>query len=111
MAVERKHVISVRLTEEEYEPFKKILESTEVSKSEFFRMVLLSRVSDLPTKPKVTPEYKRCLFFFNKTSNNINQIAKRINIDAKKGAVTDSTYRRIMNTLISINALLSGALE
>ncbi|MHB9331397.1 DUF6290 family protein [Phytobacter ursingii] len=111
MAVERKHVISVRLTEEEYEPFKKILESTEISKSEFFRLVLLNRLSDLPTKPKVTTDYKKCLFYFSKTSNNINQIAKRINTDANKGKVTDATYRRVMNTLISISNLLSGVLK
>lgn len=111
MAVDRKHVISVRLTEEEYEPFKKILESTEISKSQFFRLVLLDRLSDLPSKPKVTTDYKKCLFYFNKTSNNINQIARRINIDAKEGGVTDATYRRFMNTLISISNLLSGALK
>lgn len=111
MAVDRKHVISVRLTEEEYEPFKKILESTEISKSDFFRLVLLNRIADLPSKPKVTTDYKECLFYFNKTSNNLNQIAKRINIDAKKGNVTDTTYRRFMNTLISISNLLSGALK
>jgi len=111
MAVDRKHVISVRLTEEEFEPFKKILESTEISKSEFFRLVLLNRIADLPSKPKVTTDYKHCLFYFNKTSNNLNQIAKRINIDAKNGSVTDATYRRFMNTLISISNLLSGALK
>ncbi|TNV16123.1 plasmid mobilization relaxosome protein MobC [Buttiauxella sp. B2] len=111
MAVDRKHVISVRLTEEEYEPFKKILEATEISKSEFFRLVLLNRVAELPTKPKVTADYKKCLFYFNKSSNNINQIAKQLNIAEKKGVATETTYKRLMNALISISTSLSGALK
>lgn len=111
MAVERKHIISVRLTDEEYAPFKEILEATEISKSEFFRLVMLNRLNDLPSKPKTTQDYKKCLFYLNKTSNNINQIAKRINIDSKSGVVNDNTYNRFVNALLSISNSLSGLLK
>lgn len=111
MAVDRKHVVSVRLTEEEYAPFLEIMSSLEISKSEFFRLVILNRISELPTKPKITKDFRKCLFYFNKTSNNINQIAKRINVDSKSGSVSEDTYKRYLNTLISINSLLAGALE
>ncbi|HFR2584382.1 TPA: DUF6290 family protein, partial [Shigella sonnei] len=80
--VERKHVISLRLTDEEYQSFHEYFTSLEVSRSEFFRMVILNRLDDIPTlKQKRPVEYRELLRLFNKSSNNINQIAKKINTE------------------------------
>lgn len=111
MAIERKNVISIRLTDEEYQPFKELLEHTDIGKSEFFRALILNRISELPVKPKSTTDYKRCLFLMNKTSNNLNQIAHRLNLDHNKGIISSSLYERALNTLINIRDLLQGALK
>lgn len=111
MAVERKNVISIRLTDEEYQPFKELLEHTDIGKSEFFRAIILNRVKELPSKPKVTYDYKRCLFYLSKTSNNLNQIAHRLNLDHNKGIISSSLYERALNTLIGIRDLMHGALK
>jgi hypothetical protein len=80
--VERKHVISLRLTDEEYQSFHQYLTSLDVSRSEFFRMLILNRLDDIPAlKPKRPTDYWELLRLFNKSSNNINQIAHKTNIE------------------------------
>ncbi|EFE8115801.1 relaxosome protein [Escherichia coli] len=108
--VERKHVISLRLTDEEYQPFHEYLTSLEVSRSEFFRMVILNRLDDIPTlKQKRLPDYRELLRLFNKSSNNINQIAKKINTEYRNGFISENTYLRYLNVLINIrDAFVAG---
>ena len=108
--VERKHVISLRLTDEEYQPFHEYFTSLEVSRSEFFRMVILNRLDDIPTlKQKRPVEYRELLRLFNKSSNNINQIAKKINTEYRNGFISESTYLRYLNVLVNIrDAFVAG---
>lgn len=56
-------------------------------------------------------EYNKLIFIANKTSNNINQIAKRLNTDNKKGILSDTHYIRAINELISVKQLLKGVLD
>ncbi|HCP0994452.1 TPA: relaxosome protein [Escherichia coli] len=108
--VERKHVISLRLTDEEYQSFHEYFTSLEVSRSEFFRMVILNRLDDIPTlKQKRPVEYRELLILFNKSSNNINQIAKKINTEYRNGFISESTYLRYLNVLVNIrDAFVAG---
>lgn len=108
--VERKHVISLRLTDEEYQSFHDYFTSLEVSRSEFFRMVILNRLDDIPTlKQKRPVEYRELLRLFNKSSNNINQIAKKINTEYRNGFISESTYLRYLNVLVNIrDAFVAG---
>ncbi|QZN96692.1 plasmid mobilization protein [Symbiopectobacterium purcellii] len=99
-------IISVRLTDDEYQPFKDLLEHTEIGKSEFFRALILNRIASLPSKPKVTTDYKRCLFYLAKTSNNFNQIAHRLNTDNAKGIISETLYKKLLNALIGIRETL-----
>ncbi|HFS3249815.1 TPA: DUF6290 family protein [Escherichia coli] len=108
--VERKHVISLRLTDEEYQSFHQYLTSLDVSRSEFFRMLILNRLDDIPAlKPKRPTDYRELLRLFNKSSNNINQIAKKINIEYRNGFISESTYLRYLNVLVNIrDAFVTG---
>ncbi len=108
--VERKHVISLRLTDEEYQSFHEYFTSLEVSRSEFFRMVILNRLDDIPTlKQKRPVEYRELLRLFNKSSNNINQIAKKINTEYRNAFISESTYLRYLNVLVNIrDAFVAG---
>lgn len=104
-------MVSARFTDEEYEPFKKILDSTEVTKSELFRILVLNKVECLPARNKVTPDYKNLVRIFNKTGNNINQLAKRVNASHKNGMVTDQHYRRWLNDLNRMLDSFNNGLE
>ncbi|EOO5675794.1 DUF6290 family protein [Escherichia coli] len=108
--VERKHVISLRLTDEEYQSFHQYLTSLDVSRSEFFRMLILNRLDDIPAlKPKRPTDYRELLRLFNKSSNNINQIAKKINTEYRNGFILESTYLRYLNVLVNIrDAFVTG---
>ncbi|HGJ5865850.1 MAG TPA: plasmid mobilization protein [Arsenophonus nasoniae] len=101
--IERKNVISLRLTDEEFLPLKRIIDTIEISKSDFFRLFILNRVNELPvTKVRKPPELKKLIFYFNKASNNLNQLTKRINIDYQSGILSEETYLRYLNSLINI---------
>lgn len=108
--VERKHVVSLRLTDEEYQSFHEYLTSLDVSRSEFFRMLILNRLDDIPAlKPKRPTDYRELLRLFNKSSNNINQIAKKINTEYRNGFISESTYLRYLNVLVNIrDAFVTG---
>ncbi|CQQ96259.1 Uncharacterised protein [Yersinia enterocolitica] len=98
--IERKNMVSFRLTDKEYAPFKEIIETMNVSKSEFFRMMILGQVDAIPQlETRKPPEYDRILFLVNKTSNNVNQIAKQINIAFKENTITEKQlvewYRKL----------------
>ncbi|MDE9544177.1 plasmid mobilization protein [Xenorhabdus bovienii] len=110
--IERKNMVSFRLTDEEYAPFKEIIETMSVSKSEFFRMMVLGQVAAIPKlETRKPPQYDRILFLVNKTSNNVNQIAKQINVAYKENTVTEiqltNWYRKLSiitdNLIMGIN--------
>lgn len=106
-------VVTFRLTESEYEPYRKIFETSDLSKSEFFRHMFL-RLKDNYTfevHEKKPVEYEQLIYLSNKTSNNINQIAKRLNTDAKKGIITQRSYNLAINNLISIKQQLKRMLD
>lgn len=48
---------------------------------------------------KSSEEKKQVLYLFNKTSNNINQLAHRANLEYKAGIISDETYQTILDEL------------
>lgn len=114
MAVDKKHVVSIRFTDEEYQPYEKLMNELGIGKTEFFRALILSRFDkiEIPEKKvKPTPDFKKCLFFFNKSSNNLNQIAHRLNKENLNGIITDSMVKKCLFELIAIREILQGALQ
>lgn len=110
MAVNKMHVISLRLSEQEYQPLAELIEDTGISKTKLFRTILLNKAKNIQINPKndFSPDYKRWLFYMNKNSNNINQIAKRLNADHKSGKVDNKIYTLCLNNLITIKNILEG---
>ncbi len=114
MAVDKKHVVSIRFTDEEYQPYERLMNELGIGKTEFFRALILSRFDkvEMPAKKvQPTPDFKKCLFFFNKSSNNLNQIAHRLNKENLNGIITDSMVRKCLFELITIREILQGALQ
>lgn len=103
--------VTFRLTKEEYAPFEKVMSELELSKSAFFRLLTLNNINHYQPNQKQKPDYRKCLHYLNKTSNNMNQIAYRLNIDHQKGIITSSLYKNILNILIEIKDSLNRVVK
>lgn len=103
--------ISFRLTDSEFKPYKDVLDRTSLTKTEFFRGVFLDKKYTFNVNEKRPVEYDRLVFLFNKTSNNINQIAHKLNGAYKGGVVSEKVYVESLNNLISIERLLKGGIS
>ena len=103
--------VTFRLSESEYEPYKKLLESTEIKRSALFRQIFIAKGDILKLDTAVPKDQSRLLFIANKASNNINQIARSLNVAHKSGAVNDRVYVDALNKLISLEKYFKGALD
>lgn len=111
-AKEKSIVISFRLSETAYEPYKLPVETSGLSRSEFFRKLFNDTESKVViTEKKVnTEDYNEYLHLVNKISNNINQLARLLNGAEKAGKATPQQYATGLNTLNSIRLLLLAKL-
>lgn len=106
-------VISFRLKQDEFEPFKLLLEKSDKTKSEFFRDIFLSKQKDINiTLNELKPvDYFNILRVVNKSGNNLNQLAKSLNIAHKSNIISERIYLKAINSLISINNNLKRLLD
>lgn len=98
----KSRVITLRLKEDEYAKFEQILCDTGISKSDFFRLLILGKFNPNVHNKIKKDNHREMLRLFNKASNNINQIAKKINTEYRNGFITENTYLRYLNVLINI---------
>jgi hypothetical protein len=80
----REKRITVRLTEEEYEMLSKLAEERNLSVSELVRKLVFERRLPKPTPKKAMlkiPECRKLAYELNKIGVNLNQIARRVNIN------------------------------
>ena len=102
----KKNVITFRLSDEEFEPFIKAMDILKnENRSEFFRELVVSNFDLNEVDKRRTEYYKGLLFYFNKASNNINQIAKRIHLESLKGGgeLKLETLNAILMSLNMVN--------
>lgn len=103
--------ITLRLTEEEFLPYAQKIKELGLNKSEFFRYVLLNNFSTEMKEKEKDEAYKYLIFYYNKTSNNINQIAKTLNTEALKGQLDNQVLIRAYNKLSAIYESLNFGIE
>jgi hypothetical protein len=101
-------VISLRITPDEFSPFAKQIEESKLSRSAFFRKVVLDKSSFINIEVKDT---RKLLYLFNKSSNNINQLALKVNVAHKNGKISDRKYSLFLNALLNIESLMKKAVE
>ena len=94
MAIEKNKIISLRLTQAEYERLKKLADQTGWSVSELIR-------NEISGKKKITGkgDIKRLLYEINKIGHNLNQVAKYVNTQK-------AVDRVVAEELIQIKTLL-----
>lgn len=105
------HAYSFRLTDEEAAIFEEKIAASNMSKSEFFREVFINSNVNLTVKAAPSKDYQRLLFFTNKASNNLNQLAHKVNVHHLNGKVSERLYRKYLNTLISIRDILLAGVD
>jgi hypothetical protein len=103
--------IQLKLTPTEYEPFKKLLGVTNLKQATLFRKIVLGNDINVVQVEGKSAERKRAVFFANKASNNINQIAKNLNQAYRGGVINEHLYIQTLNKLITLEKLFSGAID
>lgn len=102
----KKHIISARYTDDEYADVMLKISNRDgeqvISVGEFSKLATLSKSAVI-----VDSEVERYkVYIASKISNNINQIAKRLNTDNRQGIIGDKTYSDVLYSLNEIRQQL-----
>ena len=103
--------ISFRLAESEFAPYKAVLAKSNIKRSKLFRDTFIAKSNAIALPKENTKTHQRLLFIASKTSNNINQIARKLNSAYRGGVISEKIFVESLNHLISIERNLSGAIE
>ncbi|UDJ88585.1 plasmid mobilization protein [Erwinia amylovora] len=105
MAVKKNktRVLSFRVSEEEATDFENRLVASGMSKSDYFREVFINQKAEIKIELK---DLQTVIFYFNKSSNNLNQLAHQVNSAHYSNKISEGIYKRFINTLIDIRTLL-----
>lgn len=96
-------VLSFRVPEEDAMAFERELEASGMSKSAYFREVFVNKKAVIKVEVK---DLQTVIFYFNKSSNNLNQLAHQVNSAHFSGKISEGIYKRFLNNLIDIRTLL-----
>ena len=93
MATTKTTKIGFRIPNEDYEKFSKKAEEANMTLTAFFKQAVMNNQTVVVAQTNNSKvDNKEVLYVLNKASNNINQIAKRINVDHKKGVLDKRQY-------------------
>jgi hypothetical protein len=102
--------ISFRLPPADRAAYLEKVAASGFTQSEFFRQVVLANRTQIFARPKASAERKHLLYVFNKTSNNLNQIAHRANSEHAPGKLSEATYEQLVDQLQMIARYLKATL-
>lgn len=105
--------IAWRVTEGVFLELMEKYKASGLTQSEFLRELLDERKEAVTiiARPKMTVDKKRILFLASKSSNNINQLAHKVNSHHVSGLVSDSLYEAILKELSLSNEILKGFIQ
>lgn len=105
--VRRDNLVAFRLTDAEKAPFLAMMKEAELNQTDFFRQLVLNAK---PVISRPSKDYDRLLFYYGKSSNNLNQLAHSVNLSWKKGVISDRLYRKLLNELLAIRELMMAGI-
>lgn len=94
--------VSFRLTDADHAAYQAKVEASGLKPSEFFRECVLQNRTQVVARVPTSSDKHRLLYLFNKTSNNMNQLAHAANSAELAGTVTPATYAGILSELQAI---------
>jgi hypothetical protein len=104
------HQISFRLTTSEHNVFMQKVIASGLTSSDFFRDAVLKNKTTINAVAHLTDEGRELIRYFRAASNNINQIARRCNLDNKKGILNETSYKTLLQSLQRIESMLKAGL-
>lgn len=107
-------IFSFRITDEDAKEYDRICSLQSLTRSELLQQIITQntkgeKVHIIPKKTKIIEckkDHKKLLYFFNKTSNNINQLAKKINVAFAKKIINEDLLTHGINHLKNIESVL-----
>jgi len=102
--------IAFRLSRADRAVYLEKVAASGLTQSEFFRQAVLTNRTQVIARPKASDDRKRLLYVFNKTSNNLNQIAHRANSEHVRGKLSEATYEQMLDQLQMISRYLKATL-
>ena len=116
MARPRKHpeglnrTVSFKLSDADYLTYEAKVKASGLPNSDFFREVVLTNKTQITAKPQKSEDRKRLVFLFDKSRNNLNQLAHRANTDYLAGRLSESVYEQLLLELENIGRYLEATL-
>ncbi len=103
--------IAFRLSDADRAVYMAKVTASGLTQSEFFRQAVLANRTQVIARPVASTDRKRLLYIFNKTSNNLNQIAHRANSEHVCGKLSEATYEQLLTQLQMISRYLKCTIE
>jgi len=102
--------IAFRLSEADRATYLEKVTQSGLTQSEFFRRAVLTNRTQVIARTVASPDRRRLLYIFNKTSHNLNQIARLANTDHVNGKLSEATYEQLLDQLQMISRYLKATL-
>lgn len=103
--------VAFRLTEADHAAYLEKVAASGMKPSEFFRECVLQNRTQVVARVPASSDKRRLLYLFNKTSNNMNQLAHAANAAELAGTATSATYVGILAELQAIADAMREAVE
>lgn len=99
-------VISLRLTPSDHALWLSKVEASGQTRSEFFRSCVLANKTSVIAKKAASVDKLRLIWFFNKASNNLNQLAWSAHQTRKRGLLDGRAFEQVLRHLSTISELM-----
>jgi hypothetical protein len=103
--------IAWRVTESVKEELDRQYAESGLTQSEFLRELLQRKKLTIVAKSRPSIDLKKLVFLFNKTGNNLNQLAHRANAAHLSGIENETTYQGILAALQTIKEQLIRGID
>ncbi len=104
-------VVSLRLTPTDHALWLSKVEASGQTRSEFFRSCVLGNKTEVIAKMPASVDKLRLIWYFNKTSNNLNQLAWSAHLTRKRGLLDASAFEQVIGHLQTISQLMQRAIN
>ncbi|MCD9538965.1 plasmid mobilization protein [Photobacterium carnosum] len=104
-------VLSVRISTTEKQHFIDEAEKARMTVSEYFRVAIIDNETFVVQKEIMSKDKRNLIYLFNKTSNNMNQLAKSVNIAHNSGNMNEKLSLQVLRELQLIRIALHTYIE
>ncbi|HCA3439669.1 TPA: hypothetical protein MO340_004231 [Salmonella enterica subsp. salamae serovar 35:g,m,s,t:-] len=102
--------VAWRVTEGVFLELNEMYKASGLTQSEFLRELLDERKEHVTivARKKTSTDTRRLIFLANKNSNNVNQLAHKVNLAHQTGLVNESLYLSLLVALEHNNKIMGG---